>query len=63
MGEHSIFGETQSGKPVFNPSAGARTQKSVPCHGLFGTKLFPEELEDKDVCAGIRPDELVKSLS
>ena len=63
MRDRSIFGETQLGQPVFNPSAGARTQQHVPCHGLFGTKLFPDEIEDKDVSAGIRPDQLLASLS
>ena len=61
MGEHSIFGETQSGKPVFNPSAGARTQKSVPCHGLFGTKLCPDDNDSAK--PGIRPDRVLETLS
>ena len=63
MRDHSIFGETQLGQPVFNPSAGARTQNCVPCHGLFGTKLFPEDQVDEDVREGICPDKLFTSLS
>ena len=61
MRDHSIFGETQCGQPVFNPSAGVRTQNNVPCHGLFGTKLCPDD--DKDDRPGIHPDELTASLS
>jgi hypothetical protein len=61
MRDHSIFGETQCGRPVFNPSAGARTRTNVPCHGLFGTKLRPDE--DDEARPGIRPDRLHSGLS
>jgi len=61
MREQSIFGETLCGQPI--TSAGARTHKGAPCHGLFGTKLFPEDEADEARRPGIRPDELPASLS
>ena len=61
MKEHSIFGETDCGQPVINPSAGARTQTNAPCHGLFGTKSFAEDRDARR--PGIGPDKLCKSLS
>jgi hypothetical protein len=62
MNDHSIFGEMQCFSPDPTNSAGARTAKSVPCHGLFGTRLFPDE-ERKATERGISPDELSQSLS
>lgn len=60
MRDHSIFGETQCGQPMFTTTAGARAYKGTPCHGLFGTKLFPDDKASKP---GISPDELPQSLS
>ena len=41
MREISIFGEAQS--PCSTAAVLPRaTNKSTPCHGLFGTKLFPD---------------------
>ena len=61
MKEISIFGETLCGQPTINPSAGARTQKTAPCHGLFGTKLIPDDGGASR--PGIGPDKLPKTLS
>ena len=45
MKDHMLFGETQSGQPMFTRVAGARLHGEPPCHGLFGTKLLPKDGE------------------
>jgi hypothetical protein len=60
MRDHMLFGETQCGQPMFT-TAGARTSRGTPCHGLFGTKLLPND--GKGPKPGICPDELLQSLS
>ena len=60
MRDQMLFGETQSGQPMFATAAGARLHRETPCHGLFGTKLLPNDGEVPK--PGIRPDKLAQSL-
>ena len=60
MRDQMHFGETQSGQPMFTTVAGARLHGGTPCHGLFGTKLLPDDGETPK--PGIRPDKLIQSL-
>lgn len=46
MSEHSIFGELQSASPELTTAAAARHPQKVPCHGLFGTRLYADEERD-----------------
>jgi hypothetical protein len=43
MRDQMLFGETQSGRPIFTSVAGARLHGGTPCHGLFGAKLLPSD--------------------
>lgn len=60
MRDQMLFGETQSGQPMVATVAGARRHGGTPCHGLFGTKLLPNDGEAPK--PGIRPDKLSQSL-
>ena len=60
MRDQMLFGETQSGRPMFTTVAGARLHGGTPCQSLFGTKLLPKEDEapKSEMC----PDSLPQSL-
>jgi hypothetical protein len=60
MRDQMLFGETQSGRPMFTTVAGARLHGGTPCQSLFGAKLLPQEGEA--LSPGIRPDKLTQSL-
>ena len=59
MRDHMLFGETQNSQPMFMTAAGARPTGGAPCHGLFGSKLLPNDGEAPK--PGIRPVELSQS--
>ena len=59
MRDQMLFGETQSGRPMFTTVAGARLHGGTPCQSLFGTKLLPNEGEAPK--PGIRPDKLAQA--
>ena len=60
MKDKMLFGEMQSGQPMFTTAAGPRPPGGAPCHGLFGTRLLPAE--SKAPKPGIRPDKISQSL-
>ncbi|MDP8912582.1 MAG: hypothetical protein M3N39_03275 [Pseudomonadota bacterium] len=60
MRDQMLFGETQSGQPMFTTVAGTRPDGGTPCHGLFGTRLLPKDGETPK--PGIHPDKLSQGL-
>ena len=59
MRDQMLFGETQSGRPMFTTVEGTRLHGNTPCQSLFGAKLLPQEGEAPN--AGIRPKRLTQS--